>query len=246
MRSRKRLIDHQFSPELLRRQAAWLAPARARLLRRVHIARRRQVLDLACGSGAVHGELVRRAGGRVVAVDCSRRALAADEALFEGAERVCADANRLPFADGRFDLVFCQFALMWLDVPSVAGEIFRVLQPGGVLVAMEPDYGGMIEHPAKIATQAIWLAALGRAGADPLVGRKLPRLLGSAGFTVRVDLLDRLSPPSSVRFDLLRELPLTEDERESLQRIQAAEATCPNPVVHLPMFLVTAVKSGTC
>ena len=65
------------SAELLRRQAAWLAPARARLLRRAEIARRRRVLDLACGPGTVVEELVQRSGGSVVALDCSRTALAA-------------------------------------------------------------------------------------------------------------------------------------------------------------------------
>ena len=64
--------------ELLRQQAAWLAPARARLFRRVQIAQRQRVLDLACGYGTVTGELVRRCGGSVTALDCNPEALAAD------------------------------------------------------------------------------------------------------------------------------------------------------------------------
>ena len=69
-------------PELLRRQAAWLAPARARLLRRVAVARRRSVLDLGGGYGAVTGELVRRAGGTVVALDHTLEALQASPGAF--------------------------------------------------------------------------------------------------------------------------------------------------------------------
>jgi len=230
------------SQELLRQQAAWLAPARARLLRKAEIARRRCVLDLACGRGAVTEELVRRCGGRVVALDCRRDVLEAHPPQFSGSTTVCGNAEALPFDASAFDLVFCQFALLWLDVSAAAREIRRVLAPGGVLVAIEPDYGGMIEHPPEIATRDLWLAALRRAGANPCVGRTLPATLTAAGFEVHVDLLDRLAPPSPLRFDLLDGLPLNETERALLQRageIDASMADSPR-VAHLPMFLITA------
>lgn len=231
-------------PELLARQAAWLAPARARLLRRVHVARRRRVLDLGCGWGAVAGELVRRAGGTVVALDRNHAALAADPAPFAGARRVCADAARLPFADAAFDLVFCQFALLWIQFDVVLPEVRRVLAPGGALVALEPDYGGLVEHPPQIAARDLWLAALRRAGADPEVGRKLPGMLADLGFDVRVDLLDRLGPAEGARREFLRGLPLAPDEQAALVAIERAEASvAPRArVAHLPVFLVTAVR----
>ncbi|MBN2474936.1 MAG: methyltransferase domain-containing protein [Pirellulales bacterium] len=227
---------------LLKQQAGWLAPARARLLRRVGIARRRRVLDLACGRGAVTGELVQRGSGTVVALDRARQALCEDTGALAGAWRICGDATRLPFADDVFELVFCQLALMWLDATAAVGEIRRVLCPGGVLVAVEPDYGGMIEHPPEIATCDLWLSALRRAGADPHIGRKLPGLLADAGFRTRVDLLERLQSPSAARFDLLRGLPLTGAEKRSLRQIEAADGTCAEAgrVVHLPVFLITA------
>jgi SAM-dependent methyltransferase len=231
-------------PELLAQQSAWLAPARARLLRRAQIARRRRVLDLACGTGAVTGELVRRCGGRVVALDRNLQALSGADGPFGGSARVCGDAARLPFAEGAFDLVFCQLALMWLKARLAVEEIRRVLESGGLLLAVEPDYGGMIEYPPHIAARELWLAALARAGADPLIGRKLPGLAAAAGLRVRVDLLERLERPSPARFDLLRGLPLTEAEQGALRRIEAADAACADcdRVVHLPMFLVTAEK----
>lgn len=230
------------SRELLQQQAAWLAPARARLLRRVQIARRRRVLDLACGYGAVTGELVRRSGGQVVAMDRSRRGLTGLHQVFEGASRVRADALRLPFRDGCFDLVYCQFALVWLEVAAAAREISRVLQPGGVLVVLEPDYGGLMEYPPQIAVREIWLAAIARAGGDPEIGRKLPGLLADAGFEVRIDLLDRLEPPSPARFALLGGLPLEPNEADALARIEAIEPSSFRSVAHLPVFLITATK----
>jgi SAM-dependent methyltransferase len=235
--------DYSLPPaELLAQQAAWLAPARARLLRRAEIGRRRNVLDLACGSGAVTDELALRSGGNVVAVDCSRTALADRPKSCPGAIFLRANAEQLPFADRTFDLVFCQFALLWLDAPTAARQIRRVLAPGGALVAIEPDYGGMIEYPPEIATRDLWLAALPRAGADPYVGRKLPSMLASLGFTVRVDLFDQLAPPSPLRFELLGGLPLMDAEIATLDRARQADRSLQGSsrVVHLPLFLVTA------
>ncbi len=235
------------SRRLLEAQAAWLAPARARLLRRANIAQRRRVLDLACAGGVVAEELVRRSGGEVVGLDRNQQALTDRPRQFQIATIVRGDAERLPFADATFDLVFCQFAIMWLDASAAAREIRRVLTPGGALVAIEPDYGGMIEQPPEIAVGELWRAALERAGADPCVGRKLPAVLADVGFEVRVDLLDRLEPPSPLRFDLLGELPLTEAERAALDRARQADASLGGVprVAHLPMFLLTAeVSSG--
>jgi SAM-dependent methyltransferase len=217
-------------------------------LRRVAVARRRSVLDLGAGRGAVTGELVRRCGGRVTALDHAPNALREEKEPFADALRVCADALRLPFTDGAFDLVFCQCALMWMAPATAAvGEIRRVLQKDGVLVALEPDYGGMVEHPPAIATRDLWLAALVRVGADPLIGRKLPGLLETHGFAVRVDLLPELLPPETARFELLRGLPLTDEEQTALRLIEEKEKALPGDwarVAHLPFFLVTATKQS--
>ncbi len=202
------------------------------------------MLDLACGYGAVTGELVRRSAGRVVALDRSFAALREAAQALEGADRVCADAMRLPFGDGSFDLVFCQFVLLWLDAAATAREIRRVLEPGGVLIALEPDFGGLIEHPPEIVTREIWLRAISRADGDPQIGRKLPGILGAVGLEVRVDLLDRLEPPSADRFTHLRELALEPEDANLLERIEAADRVATRRVAQLPVFLITATRRG--
>ena len=109
-----------------------------------------------------------------------------------------------------------------------------------MMVAVEPDYGGMIEYPPEIAARDLWLNALTRAGADPCIGRKLPSILRQTGWKIEVDLLDRLMPPSPTRFVLLEDLPLTEEEKITLVQIKAADATLAESakVVHLPMFII--------
>jgi SAM-dependent methyltransferase len=240
---------------LLRQQAEWLAPMRARLLRRVAIARRASVLDLGAGYGAVSHELARRASGQVVALDLALAPLLTIPAApatpdydtpADAVRCVCADGSCLPFPNAAFDLVFCQCFLMWAAAPAgVVAEVGRVVQPGGVFVAIEPDYGGMIEHPPAIATRELWLAALERAGATPHAGRMLPGWLEVCGFEVQVDLLPGMLPPSSARFEFLRGLPLTRKERAALRRIEKKDRALGETwqrIAHLPFIMVTGTR----
>ena len=68
------------------------------------------------------------------------------------------------------DIVFTQNALMWMKpLSQVMSEIQRIVKPGGWLTAVEPDYGGYIEFPSALAIKEIWITALKRAGAEPLI-----------------------------------------------------------------------------
>lgn len=234
------------SQRLIREQAAWLAPARSWLLQRANVDQRRSLLDLGCGFGVVSQELARLSRGQVVALDHSLPALLTAAAGLAASPPACADAAHLPFADASFDLVFCQLALLWMPLEPTLAEVRRIMQPGGVLLAIEPDYGGMIEQPAELATRELWIAGLTRAGADPLVGRKLPGLLAGHGFDVRVELMNELTPPAPQRFELLRGLPLKRKERRAAKAVERSAKQLGGPwqqVVHLPFMLITAALS---
>lgn len=234
------------SLELLERQAERLSALRGRILRRLGVAHLGPVLDLGAGLGAVTGELVRRSKGPVVAADRRTAVLGAAKSL-DGALRVAAEGKALPFADKSFELVYLQLVLLWeRDPGAVIGEVARVLRPGGVALAVEPDYGGLMEWPKGIALSELWRAALSRAGADSLVGRKLPASFHAAGLEVQVDLLGAPSPADSDRFELLGGLPLTEEERAGLERRREAdrELRAEQKLVHLPFVFVTGRKPG--
>lgn len=223
--------------DVARRTSDELASVRARLLRAADIARRRMVIDLGAGHGVVVDELRRRCDGEVVAVD--RRA---SPPGFVGRwER--ADARALPFAARSVDLVFAQHLFLWIDdFAAVLRELGRVLDRGGVLAAIEPDFGGMIEQPAAIAIAPVWRAALARAGARVDAGSALASALGHAGWSVQVQLAAAPNPPDPERHRRLAGLPLSADEQQILARAAAAEAKTPPGacVVHVPYFAILA------
>ncbi|MGB3714138.1 MAG: class I SAM-dependent methyltransferase [Candidatus Promineifilaceae bacterium] len=229
---------------LLEKQAEWLAPARSRMLRRIGVARRQNILDLGAGYGSVSGELRRRSLGRVIALDHSWKSL---REIHEEKEvfRIVGNAAQLPHAGSSFDLVFCQVGLLWMKpIQKIVREIWRVLRAGGIFLSIEPDYFSMIEYPEEIATRDIWINALTRAGGDPEVGRILPSILEFVGFTVRIDLLERIRPPSPFRFELLRELPLSHIERDRLNQLEylSDQVSGWSQITHLPFILTTAEK----
>lgn len=226
------------------RLSAWLAAPRARALRRVGIGHRRRVLDAGAGWGDVTAELARRCAGSVVALDRSPGALTSLRAA--GFTAVAGDLQALPCGDGSFDLVFFQNALLWAThLPRALREAARVLRPGGALVALEPDYGGMLEHPDR-GLGRVWRDALGRAGADPLTGRRLPGAVAAAGLRVEVELLPAPRPFDADALTLLEGLPLTAEERRTVTAIVNELAPARGEwqwFVHVPYFVIVAEKS---
>ena len=98
-----------------------------------------RVLEVAAGTGVVTRALASVLPERVsiVATDLNQPML--DQASALGTTRPVewrqADAMRLPFQDGTFDAVVCQFGVMFFpDKPQALSEARRVLRPGGVLV----------------------------------------------------------------------------------------------------------------
>jgi demethylmenaquinone methyltransferase/2-methoxy-6-polyprenyl-1,4-benzoquinol methylase len=109
-----------------------------------------RILDLASGTGDIARRLAKRAeaararrGGapvRIVASDINHAMLAAGKT--QGNDRdlewLCADAQKLPFEDARFDAAAIAFGIRNVtDIPAALREIRRVLKPGGRFVCLE-------------------------------------------------------------------------------------------------------------
>jgi ubiquinone/menaquinone biosynthesis C-methylase UbiE len=100
---------------------------------------------------------------------------------------ILGSVNEIPFPDNTFDFAIARLLFRHLpDKMSAAKEIFRVLKPGGKLVITEFDYeippisdppvpeAKVIREKAMLAHQAI--------GGDPMIARKLWRILKVSGF----------------------------------------------------------------
>lgn len=137
------------------------------------IARRRpaRVLEVAAGTGVATRALARELArdARLVATDLNGPML--EEAKAKGTCRDVewrqADAAALPFDDGAFDAVACQFgAMFFADKRAAFAEIRRVLAPGGNFVFSAWD---RIEenHFAQVVSAAL----------EPLFPADPPRFL---------------------------------------------------------------------
>ena len=98
-----------------------------------------RVLEIAAGTGVVTRRLasVLPEDVSIVATDLNRPMLdmAAEVGTSRPVEWRQADAMQLPFDDGEFDAVVCQFGVMFFPSKSKAfSEARRVLRPGGVFL----------------------------------------------------------------------------------------------------------------
>lgn len=113
----------------------------SRYLFAARLCRFKKVIDLGCGSGYGSAELARKAE-QVMGVDVS------EEAIREARERYAlpnlqfevASVDRLPFADGSFQLGVCFEVIEHLEnYRDLLAEARRVLAPGGQLVISTPN-----------------------------------------------------------------------------------------------------------
>jgi len=109
-------VFHPFAVDLARRAAAHPVG---------------EALELAAGTGVLTRELVGVAGA-VTATDLNGAMVELGARRVPAARWQQADATALPFDDAAFDLVACQFGVMFFpDKPAAFAEVARVLAPGG-------------------------------------------------------------------------------------------------------------------
>jgi SAM-dependent methyltransferase len=115
------------------------------------------VLETAAGTGILTQELVRRlpSGVMITATDLNQPMI--DHARAKpgtaGVTWQQADAMNLPFPDWKFDLIVCQFGVMFFpDKQTAFRDASRVLRPGGkFLFSVWDDYRTMGDAPIAIA-----------------------------------------------------------------------------------------------
>lgn len=143
---------------------------RSLLVSRLEASSSETVLDVACGTGSVALELVRRYGCTVVGVDQSAEMLTAGRRRVAAAglsDRITlleARAEALPFADASFDGLTFTYLLRYVDDPATTlRELARVVRLGSRMAALDFHIPG--NGPARISWEIYTRAGL------PLLGR---------------------------------------------------------------------------
>jgi len=199
------IYDRFLVPILFEPYAADLAGRAVRL-------QPREVLETAAGTGVLTRALAARLppSTRIVTTDLNQPMLDRATAVQPTSAQVTrrqADALDLPFADGSFDLVICQFGAMFFpDKVRAYAEAHRVLRPGGHFLFSV--WGGISENEfADVLTAA--LAKLLGQGAPDFLARtphgyndpaRIQAELKQAGFaTVSTDTVEHVSRAESAR-----------------------------------------------
>ena len=137
------------------------------------------LLDVACGTGVLAREAARRVvpGGRVVGLDRNAGMLAVARRIDPAVDWRSGQAEALPFPDGSFDAVGCQFGLMFFeDRVKALEEMWRVVKPGGRMavttwaaIEASPGYAAMLGLLERLF------------GSEVAAGLRAPYALGDAG-----------------------------------------------------------------
>ena len=231
-----------------------------------------RVLDVATGPGTVAIEAARAVGpaGRVVATDLAPEwaeivAEGAAEAGLGNVEFRVMGAEALALPDGSFDVVLCQFGLMFVPDPLLAlREMRRVLRDGGRLGVAVWSTPEKVIH--FLATRIIMAAAPPAPAEERLpspldLGEPglIERLVADAGFrelaverhTRDYAVADpeeewrrRLEEPSGAASRVLSTLPPDEQRRLHDEVIAALETYRRDDEIRLPSeaILVTGVR----
>lgn len=141
------------------------------------------MLDVGCGTGQSQ-RIYRDRAGLYVGVDLSLGALRMAQGRFNAAAWMQADALRLPFAEGTFDVVAFSSVLHHIgDRGAALAEARRVLKPGGWTFAFDPN----LLHPAMLLFRHPSSPLYSAEGVSPDEQPLLPKVLrqdfAAAGFS---------------------------------------------------------------
>jgi len=148
----------------------------SKLIAAADVTEGQRVLDVACGTGVLAREALQKAGptGYVAGLDPSAGMLTVAKALAPSVDWRQGKAEAMPFPDASFDVVACQFGLMFMQREHALREMLRVVRQRGKLVAAVWD---RLENiPAYAAEVALVEQLAGTQAADAL---RAPFTLGN-------------------------------------------------------------------
>lgn len=169
-----------------------MAPFTGALLDRAEPWQGLRVLDAGCGGGDVSRTLAGRVGpsGAVLGIDGDAVKIAAARDAAAGLANLAFEVGDLTDPDGAaaFDVVYARFLLSHLTEPDrVLASLGDRIRPGGRLIVEDVDFDGHFTDPPQPAFDRYvdWYQETARRrGANPRLGRELPRRIAAAGFQI--------------------------------------------------------------
>ena len=137
--------------------AEHIETAAAEFVDRLDIQPGMKILDVACGSGNL-AVLAAAQGAEVTGIDIADNLIASAKkrAMREGLDITFeqGDAESMPYADDRFDLVITMFGAMFCPRPdAAASELLRVCKPGGRIAMANWTPDGFAGRMFKLSTK---------------------------------------------------------------------------------------------
>jgi ubiquinone/menaquinone biosynthesis C-methylase UbiE len=204
-----------------------------------------RVLDVACGTGIVARKAAPHVGlqGTVVGLDVNPHVINTARLAAErenlAIEWHAGPAEQLPFPEESFDLIFCQFGLMFFtDRHAALKEMQRVLRPGGRLVLSV--WQGLDRHPFHQTLDEVSKRRLGKSSVQSVFslgdGDELHELLADAGFQqIEIEpesITARFAQPEEF---LAWEIGVDPSEMTALQNLEAGAQKASLPAVRQDM-----------
>jgi len=163
-------------------------------LRELQLQGGERILDVGSGLGQLSRAMARSAGRRVIGIERSIEQIAeAERQASQAGEELLVefrqgDALRFPLLEeewGTFDLAHTRFLLEHLrDPAAVVRAMVRAVRPGGRIVLEDDDHDLLRLWPEPTGFTRLWQAyqrGFEHLGNDPIIGRRLVRLLNEAG-----------------------------------------------------------------
>jgi arsenite methyltransferase len=153
------------------------------------------VLDVGSGPGFLACAIGESVGssGWVCGVDISEPLLVVAKAhcaYQPWVEFQSADAAKLPFPDGHFDVVVSTQVLEYLpDVNGALNETYRVLRIGGRVVILDTDWDSIVWHTTNRPRMNHILSVWDEHTTDPHLPMTLTKKINQVGFQVETQLI---------------------------------------------------------
>lgn len=152
-----------------------------------------RVADLGCGSG-VFTDLLNKQGYEAIGLDLSPKLIALARNKYPKVEFLEGDVEQLPFPDSSLDGVLLSGLVHHLPDPArCAGEVFRVLKPGGSFVAFDPNRMNPFMYLYRDRSSPLYSSVGVTENERPVLAHKVAAVFSNIGFKVGTDYISDLS-----------------------------------------------------